>query len=151
MQDIRVEEERNSEENILRDAYVSVSRGEGKPFLMPLEDYLEETSYRYGFDSYEDLRKAGYNIEFPEFLNKDGTPMVQGKTEKSIDKTIIEDIKRSGFHPNKQLVENIKNCGGISLKEINEMYKSDSIPADMKESVGKIVNECKSQELALSR
>lgn len=71
--------------------------------------------------------------------------------EKNTDPKIIEDIKCSGFQPNKQLVENIKNCGGISLKEISEMHKSNSVPDDMKESVGKIVAECRRQELALSR
>ncbi len=139
------------EEELIQSAYVSVSRGNGKSFLMPLEDYLENEADRYGFNSYKDLKKAGYNIDFPPLLNEDGTPMVKSELEKNTDKKIIEDIKRSGFQPNKQLVENIKNCGDISLKEISEMYKSNTVPEDMKESIDKIVAECRGQELALSR
>jgi len=71
--------------------------------------------------------------------------------QKKNDKEILEDIKNSGFQPNRTLVENIRNCGGISLAKISEMHKSDSVPDDMKESVGKIVAECRRQELALSR
>lgn len=60
-----------------KEAYVSVSRGNEKSFLMPLEDYLENEADRYGFNSYEDLKKAGYSIELPTLLNKDGKIITQ--------------------------------------------------------------------------
>lgn len=149
--DIKVEEERNSEKNILRDAYVSVSRGEGKSYLMPLEDYLEEKSYRYGFDSYEDLRKAGYNIDFPELLNKDGTPMVQGEVPKNTDAKIIEDIKRSGFQPNRNMVtkyQELDDAVGrhVGMEQICDWYKGEC-PDILKEQVKVIGDECKQQQL----
>lgn len=31
--------------------------------MIPAEDYLEIVSGQYGFDSYEDLKKAGYDID----------------------------------------------------------------------------------------
>ena len=31
--------------------------------MIPVEDYLEIVSAQYRFDSYEDLKKAGYDIE----------------------------------------------------------------------------------------
>jgi len=31
--------------------------------MIPVEDYLEIVSAQYGFNSYEDLKKAGYDIE----------------------------------------------------------------------------------------
>lgn len=33
---------------------------------MPIEDYLDIESSRYGFDSYDDLLKAGYHIDIDE-------------------------------------------------------------------------------------
>lgn len=33
---------------------------------MPLEDYLEIQATRFGFDSYKELREAGYAIDIPE-------------------------------------------------------------------------------------
>lgn len=41
--------------------YVSTNMGK-----VPLEDYLDIESSRYGFDSYEDLVKAGYHIDVDE-------------------------------------------------------------------------------------
>ena len=37
---------------------------------MPLEDYLEIQANKYGFDSYEELRAAGYAIDIPEVFEE---------------------------------------------------------------------------------
>lgn len=39
---------------------------------MPLSDYLDIKAMNYGFDSYKDMRKAGYCIDIPEaeMINK---------------------------------------------------------------------------------
>lgn len=31
--------------------------------MIPVEDYLEIVSAQYGFDSYEDLKKAGFSFQ----------------------------------------------------------------------------------------
>lgn len=68
----------NSENNntsLSEDAYVSVCFGENNPRLIPLEDYLDIEAGKYGFNNYEELKKAGYSLEIPTLLNKDGKPM----------------------------------------------------------------------------
>ena len=34
----------------------------GKEKIWPLDEYLDYKARQYGFDSYEDMQKAGYNL-----------------------------------------------------------------------------------------
>lgn len=65
----------NKNTQLSQDAYVSVFFGENNPLLMPLVDYLDIVAGKYGFNSYEELKQAGYSIEIPTLLNKDGKPI----------------------------------------------------------------------------
>lgn len=101
-------------------------------------DFLAYKAELISEQEYRKEREAGMDIKV-----KDNPSLLQKKT----DKEILVDIKNSGFQPNRTLVENIRNCGGISLKEISEMHKNNTVPEEMKESVENIVNQCRHQEL----
>lgn len=54
------------------EVYVKVIR-DGKKILEPVEDYLDNAAFRYGFDSYEELKSEGYGIFIPkELYGKNG-------------------------------------------------------------------------------
>lgn len=61
-------------ENLNKNAYVEVYYGKRR-CLMPLDDYFDRRAYDYGFDSYEDLKKAGYSIDMPDLVDEDGNPL----------------------------------------------------------------------------
>ena len=91
---------------------------------------------------YEELNKLGYDA-FPT-------------DENMIKNEIVRDIKKSGFKPSRNMVDNIMKLWAetgekCTLKDISKLSKSDELNEGMKELVDKIARECQSQELALCR
>lgn len=69
----------------LSDAYVKTVRGE-KTVLIPLRDYAEMSAYNVGYDSYQDLVRAGYDIILRSICAVDGKDVT--------DEKVLSDLKR---------------------------------------------------------
>lgn len=64
----------NQASMIPKDAYVAMINSYGRPYTLPLEDYLEREAYRYGYESYEALKADRMTLDWLELVTKEGLP-----------------------------------------------------------------------------